>query len=307
MESSQLTNFYRGDSLIQSASLRSVPPSTESHNFLTFLNLVQEGNFDILPTSWNEGIDYIGTGYTSVISSDVLNLQTSIAFKRIRTDQCNQDREYFSLIAEIRALSHPDIKRHPGILGLEGICLEVRPEDETVRPVLVFEKAKYGNLYEFMNSLKGRESSVRERLAICLDIARALTFMHSCRKRIPVQTRQAITVTQTWQVSYMAILSLRTSWSPRTAMELFKSRLQISAILLAHFGMTIYLFFRGRCHGTLQKFTNIAVSSLSTKQLKPMFSRSECSVSGLFSAIAIILLVTAANTSGSAISNTRTF
>ena len=191
MENPQLTNFYRGDSFVQSAAPQHVPQLSESHNFLTFLTIAQQNGFDFLSVTWDATSSHIGAGLTSVISPSVLNSEATIVFKRISFDQGCQEREYYALLAEIRTLSRPQIRSHPGILKLEGICWEIGVERESVRPVLIFEEAKHGNLHDYLVYGGGQDLCFRERLRICSDVTQALALMHSCRTCKPSVKVQA--------------------------------------------------------------------------------------------------------------------
>ena len=79
-------------------------------------------------------------------------------------------------------LSHPSVRDHPNVLSLEGICWDVVSGGEKVWPVLVFEKARNGDLLTFMGQAKGRGLAMVERLNMCVDIAIAVMHMHSSSK-----------------------------------------------------------------------------------------------------------------------------
>lgn len=49
-------------------------------------------------------------------------------------------------------------------------------------PILVFEKAHWGDLWQFARTPAGRELGFEERLKICLEVGRAIADMHSNRE-----------------------------------------------------------------------------------------------------------------------------
>jgi hypothetical protein len=52
------------------------------------------------------------------------------------------------------------------------------PSDEEVWPVLVFEKAQFGDLYSFATLPVGRDLCIAERLKLCVDVGTAIMDMH---------------------------------------------------------------------------------------------------------------------------------
>jgi hypothetical protein len=86
-----------------------------------------------------------------------------------------------NIIREMIVLSQPSIREHPNIIRLEGICWDI-PQDDQVWPVLVFQKAHFGDLYHFSRSGAGRDLSMEDRLSLCIDIGIAIRDMHSNSK-----------------------------------------------------------------------------------------------------------------------------
>ena len=100
-----------------------------------------------------------------------------LAFKRFH-DSENSDRDFLPMMSEVLILSQPPIQSHPNIVGLEGICWEVKPETEKAVPVLVFEKASW-DLQQFMNVREGMDAVFEDRLKICADIGGAIEALHA--------------------------------------------------------------------------------------------------------------------------------
>ena len=166
-------------------------------NLVTFLGVAQKLHVDFLPITWEPALDCIGQGATAEIRQVSANLQFSFAFKRPLLDprlgfEDFERRLLPCLIAEISTLGLESIRKHPNINKLEGICWEVvSPEGEYISretlctsrnggivPVLVFEKAKYGDLQYFMMQEAGRKLSFAQKIGICTDIAKAVAEMH---------------------------------------------------------------------------------------------------------------------------------
>ncbi|KAI9775066.1 MAG: hypothetical protein M1839_001458 [Geoglossum umbratile] len=94
-------------------------------------------------------------------------------------DSAREERRAFqSLMAEVSILTHPSIRDYRNIINLEGVCWEIS-DDGKAWPILMFEKAQFGNLHQFMNSSTGRSLDFEESLQICRDIASAVAAMHS--------------------------------------------------------------------------------------------------------------------------------
>ncbi|KAI1201810.1 hypothetical protein F5X97DRAFT_13102 [Nemania serpens] len=167
-------------------------------NFITFLGMAQKLRIRFLPNTWQQGRPPIGQGATSHIHQSLLNAQTGFAFKRVgdRDKRERPEKDIFQhLLNEIVILCHAQVRSHPNILELQGICWDIdTPTDShgptgscssdevKVWPVLVFEKSRYGDLFSFARSEEGRELDVYQRLALCGQIGRAVARMQSNRK-----------------------------------------------------------------------------------------------------------------------------
>jgi len=164
-------------------------PVDNLYDLITFLAAVQRAKVDILPITWQSARRPIGMGGTSNINKASINLETSFAFKCVSdTQKRDQDEAKIlqALISEIAVLSHPSIREHPNIIELQGICWDV-PSDHEVWPVLVFEEAQFGDLYNFATLPVGRDLCIAERLKLCVDIGTAIIDMHFNSKLLKTQ------------------------------------------------------------------------------------------------------------------------
>lgn len=200
-----LTSFYRSGHLSSSA-FRVLVGNTQSvgnrskvpnvrHDFMHLLAVCETRQIDFLAITWDRLLDdnsnLIGLGVTSNINPGLLKLNLSFAFKRLtdrsfaRAGKMDADERrhhiYQALISEVSILGHPVIREHKNIIRLEGVCWDYLPNDqeEKVRPVLVFEKAEYGDLLQFSKSSRALNLTMNQRLALCSDIVRAVAVMHS--------------------------------------------------------------------------------------------------------------------------------
>ncbi|OTB07426.1 hypothetical protein M426DRAFT_251200 [Hypoxylon sp. CI-4A] len=171
---------------------------TNHYNFITVLAVAQKFKVRILPIIQQPIPSILYTGRTSSVHDSLVSVRGSFVLKHLNSDSKKEgDRaEIFKQIAsEITILRHPEIQKHPNILDLEGLAwnfsaispgLEDTPhrdsDDFAVWPVLVFEKSKFGDLYQFARSEAGRRLTTYERFRICLDIGAAIAFMQSHRK-----------------------------------------------------------------------------------------------------------------------------
>ena len=173
--------------------------SLDRCDLLTFLGVAQKLQINLLPITWQPALDRIGQGATAEIREAVVTINFSFAFKRL-ISRSIFDLEEFEcrllpcLIDEISILGLPLVRKHPNIIDLEGICWEILakkgmrisrgiPVDFTIKgqgimPVLVFQKSRYGDLYDFMMQDKGKKLGFYDKIEICIDVARAIADMH---------------------------------------------------------------------------------------------------------------------------------
>ena len=162
-------------------------------DLISVLVAAQTYGVDFFDVSWQPALEDIGLGGTAHLSQRILNLRMSYVFKRSRNSpdssgsQFGSEKERVSLqaiAAEILVLTHPLVREHPNVIDLEGICWEIFPDNGKVLPVLIFERARYGDLRRFMNSEIGQRMDIRERLKLCGDIVSAVMLIHECSKFI---------------------------------------------------------------------------------------------------------------------------
>lgn len=161
----------------------------EQHDLVDFFGLAQSYKVDIIPLKWQPALESLGDGRTSDVSQSLLNIRTSLAFKRaFREDEEGQyESEQESkvlprLCTELSILAYPPLRSHPNILRLEGFCWEYLPDSFGPLPVFCFEKAQHGNLENFIRSDRGRQMSLAERKELGTQIAEGLLAMHTCRE-----------------------------------------------------------------------------------------------------------------------------
>ena len=168
--------------------------SKSEYDLVNFLAVVQAMKIPILPIKWQATVKTIGRGGSGSIWEAPISAKTSLAFKRVsdllkmevKSASDEQERRrlkasiFQTLINEVIVLSHPKLRRHPNILELQGMCWDV--EEDEVWPVLVFEKAKFGDLERFLTSPASKALTADERLSLCIDVGRALIDMDSYGK-----------------------------------------------------------------------------------------------------------------------------
>lgn len=184
--------FDRGIRRSTAAIKQSQDTDGEAHNnFVRLLSVAMLLKVNLLPLTWSPALEGLGSGATAQISQFSLNVQTTFAFKRFNHINPNSDlsdeqflnQQYNALIAEIIALSSPHIYNHPNIVNLEGISWEILDDSVGVFPVLVFRRAECGDLRRFLSSPEAVDLSFDDRLAICVEVVRALKIMHECGRR----------------------------------------------------------------------------------------------------------------------------
>ena len=154
-------------------------PEVSEYDLITFLAVVQKVQVCILPITWQSAPVEIARGGRSTIYEAFVNWQMNFALKCVSDRQKQKllkTNNFRTLINEVTMLSQ--LRGHPNIINLQGICWDLTTEDE-VWPVLVFEKAPFGDLYDFLKRPVGRDLSFHERLSLCVDIGKAVIDMHS--------------------------------------------------------------------------------------------------------------------------------
>ncbi|RDW60752.1 hypothetical protein BP6252_12135 [Coleophoma cylindrospora] len=179
MASSSFPSFQRGPNKFSSASVKPGREDTRhTENLAYFIAVLQHMKVDILPITWQPGLEGLGVGNSAIVNQSLVNISLSFAFKRT-----SLTTNFRVLISEVAILSIPRIKAHPNIHSLEGVCWETTKFHDNTRkvwPVLVSPKAELGDLKSFMKKGRGRSLMLQQRLGICLEIAQALQTMHEC-------------------------------------------------------------------------------------------------------------------------------
>lgn len=160
-------------------------------DLIDFLALVQSLELAILPITWQSARDRVGRGGSGIVNEALINLQTSLVFKcvsndlklELKTVPEDQTRELRrdilqTFVNEVNVLGHRQLREHPNIVDLQGVCWDVKPDND-VWPVLVFEKTHFGDMHSFLTLPIGRDLSLTNRLRLCDGIATAIIDMHS--------------------------------------------------------------------------------------------------------------------------------
>jgi len=174
------------------SSVVAVPPGR--HDLISFLALVQSFKVDILPITWQPQLGRLGTGASGLISQSFITLRISLAFKRFKGVEtlaataadmgvAPLEEAFRCFATELRVLREPWVRRQENVIDLLGICFEAKYADGVLWPVLVFEKAPFGNLRQFLDSELGERLTLQTKLGICQNCVLALATMHGCSKQ----------------------------------------------------------------------------------------------------------------------------
>ena len=155
------------------------------HEIFRFYSMALGFGVYILPLVWNPSLEQLGEGATGRISQSPLNKAASFAFKRFSpwriqsglSKEKFRSLQYQSMISEIAALQDLPLYNHPNVVNLEGLSWEIL-NDKEVLPVLVFKKAEFGDLENFLSLPEAADLTIEDRMAICGEISRALLTMH---------------------------------------------------------------------------------------------------------------------------------
>lgn len=169
---SQFTEFR------QSASSVSQSAENANYGFIALLGLAQRLRVDFLPLTMQAARGSLeedgkgGRGGQAKIYQSYMSPKKSFAFKLFSRNY------YHEIVSELLVLTHEAVRKHRYIARLEGICWDVRDDDD-IRPVLVFEKSSLGDLSYFMRFGLGKELSINHRLRLCVEIGVAIRDMHA--------------------------------------------------------------------------------------------------------------------------------
>jgi hypothetical protein len=154
-------------------------------NFYCFLSIAQKHGVEFVPVAWEPGRDLLGLGATGRVDQSLINIETSLAFKRpagFSRDEKTRQQLFRAWLMEMSILRFAEIQRHPNIIEIEGISWEVVESGSTVLPVLVYRKSQLGSLRTFIEA-NASSLSLNQKLNLCLDLASALSTLHSCSKQ----------------------------------------------------------------------------------------------------------------------------
>jgi hypothetical protein len=158
-------------------------------DFVAVLAVAQKLRIDFLPLAWQPGVAHIGLGGTAKVHQANMNAETCFAFKTFKQAQWMENigeterpqrcrRAFHTLINEISILGHPSVRGHPAIMKLEGLTWEIMPSGQ-VWPVLVLDRAQYGDMKCFALSDTGRSMTLSARLELCASIGIGIQHLHN--------------------------------------------------------------------------------------------------------------------------------
>jgi serine/threonine protein kinase len=159
-------------------------------DFISFLMTAQRCGIPFLPINYNDELPRVGEGGDGIIREFQVTSKTKFVFKstKLKSGDGAEDfkiqerRIYRALQEEIIILANSEIRHHPNIVQLEGICWDVAPKTALGRvlPVLVYERAPFGDLSSFLEET-GRAIGTQSRMDLCFEIGQGLAIMHTKR------------------------------------------------------------------------------------------------------------------------------
>ena len=159
--------------------------NSEHLTMYCFLSLAQSFGLEFMPITWESGREVLGRGASGHVNQSLIDIRTSLAFKRPTIDGQNKlaVRELLrEWMLEVAILNDPKIQQHPNIIELEGIAWEIDHSCSTILPVLVYRRSQLGTLGGYIEANIGK-LSLNQRLKLCFDLASALEMLHSCSKQ----------------------------------------------------------------------------------------------------------------------------
>ncbi|KAI1429751.1 hypothetical protein F5Y12DRAFT_709753 [Xylaria sp. FL1777] len=169
-----------------------------SYNLLTCLACAQHSGVDLIGITWIDAQGLLGRGGQAAVSQTRASAHAVLAFKRpdstpigswlSRATTSQRDKledVYRAVASEILVLGDPEIRSHPNIVRLHAISWEIHETRSwffrkitRVWPILVFEKASYGDLGMFMASDQGKALDIAARIELCRGVASAVAAAH---------------------------------------------------------------------------------------------------------------------------------
>jgi serine/threonine protein kinase len=166
---------------LTSMKLLEISDNASHEDLLALLSLVQTLEVDILPLIWYPALR-VGRGGFAALNEAPVNKEVNLAFKRLISLGSATEKDtgsFLSSMKEIAILRHYNVRKHPNVVDFYGISWEVNPTGGQILPVLVLEKAPYGDLFHFRNSPEGKNLSVKTKLSLCTQIAEGLAMLHA--------------------------------------------------------------------------------------------------------------------------------
>jgi hypothetical protein len=161
--------------------LLEISDNASHEDLLALLSLVQILEIDILPLMWYPAL-HVGRGGFAALNEAPVNKEVNLAFKRLISMESTSEKargSFLSSMKEIAILRHYNVSKHPNIVDFYGISWEINLIGGQILPVLVLEKAPYGDLFRFRNSPEGKNLSVKTKLSLCTQIAEGLAMLHA--------------------------------------------------------------------------------------------------------------------------------
>lgn len=102
-----------------------------------------------------------------------------VALKYARRKEGSSESGYWKqILLEVRALLHEQIRYHPNVVRLLGLCWGTAQGMRTVFPVLVLEYAEFGTLSDLQVNSEPFPFTVKKKL--CHDVSKGLSILHAC-------------------------------------------------------------------------------------------------------------------------------
>ena len=157
---------------------------TASTTLVDFLSIAHQLGVYFIPVSPQNSLGALGRGISGLVTQSIVDVTTNFAFKQFVGSRSDEesfiDTIYSSIITEVRVMQHDLIKQNPHIVDLVGVCWDIDLTSKRVWPVVVTNKADYGNLEDFLYENQNLTSNMKFQL--CAYIAEAVELLHSCGK-----------------------------------------------------------------------------------------------------------------------------
>ncbi|KAI1324289.1 hypothetical protein F5Y16DRAFT_381466 [Xylariaceae sp. FL0255] len=194
-DSATITNEHDKDRTPSSASKTPLRLNDHHFNFWAFLGYCQKLDVPLLPMSWHTGLGELGHGGQGQVHESFQRPAFGWAYKRLKPSRMLREMQqlstpypqrqvlrelrgmYRTIIAEIKALTKPELRECPYVVDLEGVTWEMLLPEIFI-PVLVFQRSPIGSLKEVIISAQRSKPTFATRLKLCRDIALGLHWLH---------------------------------------------------------------------------------------------------------------------------------